>query len=850
MPLWLVEIQGIITLTDYLTAQDVFSKGELAPSMYARITTVPYFKGLKTATNVLPIPQGGARKRFGTLYQNTLSQVDYTKIRPFRFHYLNECVYQIIFYDDAIDIWLEGNLIATVSSSEIVEEYLSILDTTVLENRLRATVGYISPKDLSRAPDSANVIMAFGADTLMATNAITEGWILPARFTTTGTLPTSEPQLKLNRTYFIKVFAANTFAVYDNVDDARNDVRRYTFTTIGTGTNNLLVQNTWSFSAVTFRNLPVMDFDGGYDAITFTPGATSGSTTLTASAGIFTAAHVGGLFAGAGATARITGYTSNVLVNIDVTEDFPSTNPIPGRVSVLAEPAWSDDRGWPRVCSSFQNRAFFANTELVPNGVWGSVINDYEDFDDSNLDDDMAISWQPTSDTVNYIKFLTPFRTLLAHTNTGVYSTPMTIEVAITPRNFFLTLQDNTPTASIQPVTIDNQVIVLSGRDVHSLEFENAQQAFLPSLVSAINEHLIKSDAVDIKPFKDRQTAGGSYVFLTNLDGTMAMYQTLVTENVSGWTPANLYQSFGDAKFRYIMTSHDGRCWFINERELTTQQAAVLIDGSLPASNLLQATGLVQNNDTPTPIAFTTSDTLPQTSPQIVTGKIYWAKNPIGPFFSIYATQEDALNGTNVFTIVDHGIASQVITFTLSTKLVLEELSYDVKTDCTITKSETTPFTSIDDLTVFNAQIATIKADGKRFDDTPIISNTTDVKIMGDLTEVSQSEVGFPIQLRVIPMPLSISMGQTIQTSNLTSSKHIKYADLIFYNTWGGKVNRQNISLTKLEQFQFGAPEGQMGIMRVSIMSGWDDFATVPFEITHDDPYDFNLLGIFYKADV
>ena len=43
-----------------LWSQDIFSKGELSPFMYARATVNEYNNGLKTAQNVLTYPTGAA----------------------------------------------------------------------------------------------------------------------------------------------------------------------------------------------------------------------------------------------------------------------------------------------------------------------------------------------------------------------------------------------------------------------------------------------------------------------------------------------------------------------------------------------------------------------------------------------------------------------------------------------------------------------------------------------------------------------------------------------------------------------------------------------------------------------
>ena len=56
-----------------LWSQDNFSKGELSPYMYGRVTVNEYNNGLKQAKNVLTYPTGAAGKRFGTLFQSVLS---------------------------------------------------------------------------------------------------------------------------------------------------------------------------------------------------------------------------------------------------------------------------------------------------------------------------------------------------------------------------------------------------------------------------------------------------------------------------------------------------------------------------------------------------------------------------------------------------------------------------------------------------------------------------------------------------------------------------------------------------------------------------------------------------------
>jgi len=92
-----------------LWSQDIFSRGELSPFMYARCTVNEYNSGLKTAQNVENYPTGAAGKRFGTLFQAILSGLtSFDQLYFQTFQYLNECVYQLVFTPLKIAIYLEG----------------------------------------------------------------------------------------------------------------------------------------------------------------------------------------------------------------------------------------------------------------------------------------------------------------------------------------------------------------------------------------------------------------------------------------------------------------------------------------------------------------------------------------------------------------------------------------------------------------------------------------------------------------------------------------------------------------------------------------------------------------------
>src|SRR5690606_29637317 len=107
---------------------------------------------------------------------------------------------------------------------------------------------------------------------------------------------TTTPQIHANRTYFIRFITTTSFSIYTTAQDAALDVNAYVVASAGT-TTNVIIQNTWAFSDVTFRNLPQFDFSGGYDTSAFTPAATTGyGIIITRSSGTFnfTSKYVGG----------------------------------------------------------------------------------------------------------------------------------------------------------------------------------------------------------------------------------------------------------------------------------------------------------------------------------------------------------------------------------------------------------------------------------------------------------------------------------------------------------------------------------------------------------------------------
>lgn len=837
-------------------SQDIFSKGELSPLMYSRVTVSAYYNGLKKAKNAITYPQGATGKRFGTIYLAEIPTVtNYLQMFFESFQYLNECTYVLVFIPDNILIYLEGILVFTVTSTGIVASVIQLIDSTVLSSRFRVTTGLTIPHDLIRKPNSANVITTVntGSNTISVTTPMVAGLVLPAQFTTSGSFPSTTPVLRAGKTYFIKTVTTTTFKIYSTAENAVADEGAFTVANAGTPTSNLVTLNAWTFPAIIIQNYPVYDFspeDGlNYTTSTYTMAAVTGfNIQVTATVGTpFLAAMVGGMFAGNGGSSRIKTVDSSTVIHVDIVQDFAasSTTGIPGTLVILAEPAWSDARSWPQKCSSFQNRAVFGGTDLLPNGLWLSVTNSYNDFYDLEADDDFAISYFPSSDNVNVIKFIVPYRSLTIHTNTGIYSTPLSNEQAVTPSNFSMALQDSTPATSIQPRAIDNQIIILSGNDVHSMLWDGFNSSYTSTIASIANEHLIRSPH-DEAAYVDLNKAGSRYMFIINDDGTMVIFQTLISENVQGFTPATLEQSYGNAYFRWATSSSDGKAWFITEREIASAVSAVPLQYSNEA--VITATGSNFPLTGFEACLFTTTAQLPLSTPQLELNTYYWGVGINVNQFSVYLTQAEALTQENPVIINTWRGAAFVQRWPLVSKFYLEQLSFEVFVDCA-GLYDGTATNSIPGQPRFNAQDIKINGDGFGFDDT-VVDGTVTIEAHGALTDVSVANYGFPINWEIQPLQVSPIGPGGPKASQIAFPQHIRYASFMFTDTIGGYINGTPIQLQSLEQIVPGEPPLPLsGVYEQGFMLGWNDVNKYPITITHSEPFDIKLIGIFYQIE-
>lgn len=847
-------------------SQDVFSKGELSPLLYSRVTVDGYYKALRLARNTITYPQGAVGKRFGSKRIQELSigsdflNTKYLRIASWT--YLNQGTYILVFNPTVIDIFFQDKRIYSLAVSGYYHpNEIKTMDYSVLDNKFRIGTGRLQPKDIVRDKLTTVTVTSFTTNTLttsVAASPVQTGFVQPVEFPTDA--PTSVDTLSKNIVYYAYFVTSTTFELYFSPDDASARINKISFTSIaGTIDVNVLGKFNLVDMNIPLYAYPQYDFgDYSYNTKTFKLGAKTGATTLTASSALFDNSFIGGSFIygsgvafiksiGAG-TQPVT--VANVIIKSSFDDDIVGANSVLGEDAVLLKRAWSNEKGWPKVFGSYQSRALCASTKSLPNGFWASSVKDYTYFNDTFTDDADPIGYYPASNMSSQINYIAAYRSLCVFTSNGVYSTPLSQNNAITPSNFALLLQEQTNATSAYPVGLDNRIVFVSGNDINLMDWDGLNNAYNTNIASIMSDHLIDSP-VDQDVYVDLNKAGSRYCFIVNQDGTLVIFQSLSSEEVLGFTLSSAAQSYGNAYYRQVATTNDGHAYFIMERQRAYDSTLVIALNPL-IGDVWNATGinLAQYNSPFVAVKLSPLANLPITQPVQVNATNYYYAVPIDAnSFKLYATTSDAIAQTDPITIIFiSGGACTVTPWPLLTEFVLEKMDQETKLD-SYTHYQGAPDTSMVVGAHLNAQELSAWADGYEFKG-QVYSSTFQFKEHGQVRSVSDAYVGFKITSSIEPLPLSLPGAAGFKQSSLVFPTHIRVAIFTFVDTIGGTINGTPIQMQNfIENAPGFPPSPQTGAFQMSIMGGWNEYKSSSIRFEHDNPYDFKLTGIFYRVE-
>ena len=471
--------------------QTSFAAGMLDPALESRTDLEVYFAGALNLENVINLPQGGVRRRPGLEYLATL-QSQTTRILPFIFN--TEQRYIVAMSSARLDVYdaedgsvITSNIAAPWTISQPLDvDYAQTGDVMIIVHPDHA------PRRLVRASDGTFSLAVQTLDFV--------------------------PQFDFNDT---------------DSPTAVSEVQEIVFDTEVLGGDEYRLElNGLETDTIRFSEIDAENHDRIEKALLDLPNTgTDGITVTTISTGVSYEIT----FAGASANnwelmaGRLVYTQSSAADVITITRDTAGT--------ARTENVWSADRGWPRTVSFHESRLWFGGSKSRPDTLWGSRVGQFFNFDTYRSRDDDAIQVTLATAQVNVIQGITSGRALQVFTTGGEFAVPQPSGAPITPETVSFRKQTGFGSARLKPIVIDGATLFMDRsltalREFVFAETEDAYSApplnlRVPSLFNSPIE-MAASTSADVN--------AANYVYVVMKDGTMAVLNTLRSEQITAWS--------------------------------------------------------------------------------------------------------------------------------------------------------------------------------------------------------------------------------------------------------------------------------------------------------------------------
>lgn len=839
-----------------------FTQGELDPRFLAEADYDGYRKAGRKARNVICLPQGGVQRRFGTIFEQELS--------------------------DGLNPITDPALVRLIEFESTVDDF-DIFIRTDWTGQVAFDVYFTDP--INGPTNSAHLLAPVGTYTDDMIREIR--WVIDYERIILLHHDVRPYELRMTTPY---VWALNpiTFQFFPTYDFTPQDNP---------------------------ASLPTPNNPYTADNVTFTPNATN-ATTVTANIAVYTSNHVGGLYIGNSGVFRITGINGAGTVATGYTlEDFANTTAIRGDLSALYERMWNDGaaiaavpgpgnapagivRGWPSRGCFYQSRLVLANSPSLPAVAAASVVKEYFNFDDSSATPSDAWEVESNITGIDQIQDLVANKSLTVITNKGTSATTILLNDPTTPSNVFLQTQGTEPSRDMDATILDNQILFAdrAGNTIWSMTYDIPDTGYSVYNASVLSTHLIRNPQwADIY---DPPEVDGRYLLMINEDGTMAMLNSIADQNIRAWTLAQTTGSFidvssisnttkvlvrrkvgtgvlieGDISAAYNVTgganvSEADDDTFIVFRNITAEildNAGVavmgsnfdylLLGGEIPFTAASFAFGFVAQQDLGLTFEFLTdtgvweefTPTADTTIGFTQDGDIIWTYEDVSNWKAQPIIQTNKIYGDypNYYWIRIRRNNDAVLTemtiveilFNTQNRIYLETLSFNVYMDCKfVNKSDLNGF--VQNAFTLAGQNAFVFAD-----DYPLRTyyiNSDGEFDLGDNEGERDLIIGLDFTVNVTPMPVGIVMGNGW---HLYEPMHNVKMFIDFYESLGITVNGQG-----LPQFSPGLilsqdiPAPVTNYYDVPTFGGWDP--RFEFVISQSYPAPMTILGVSYTVEI
>lgn len=234
----------------------------------------------------------------------------------------------------------------------------------------------------------------------------------------------------------------------------------------------------------------------------------------------------------------ITGRTSISTVSGTTATGITAEMMVSGTSWEWQETAFSRRQGYPAACCLHESRLYFAGTELQPTTIWGSVIEDWNNFQEDTADD-AGFSRTLTTHYANRIQWLASQRRLFV----GCLYSEWVIgseynDNPISPTNFLARSYTSYGSANLPPLNIGGAVVFaqrLSNR-LRELTYMADSETYDAADLTRLAEHLLSPRGDDVKiTHLAWQENREPTLWCVRADGFLLSFTYIRAERINAW---------------------------------------------------------------------------------------------------------------------------------------------------------------------------------------------------------------------------------------------------------------------------------------------------------------------------
>lgn len=535
-----------------------FSAGELSPTLYTRTDIQQYANGAKTLKNVIPLVEGGVRKRPGTLYLS--EQVSAVRLIPFVVN--SSKTYVLVFKPNLVQVIDTSTMTSVV---DLVSPYTAdkINDIQYVQYRYEMYLTH----------EGVNV------HRLMCDSSFAN-WTLSEFIFTHAPTDSENARFPFRKG---KPSGKDIGAIVSFTLDAFN---------------------AW-VSTQSYLTGDVITYGGQYyvalrDNQNKQPNTNAQDWAVATGSAIngFTASDIGSFIEVNGGIIKITQYINANQVNGEILKKLDADILAIERSWGILPPAFNVTNGYPRCCTYYKQRLVLSNTKKAPNKIWFSTIGGNGNFLETTEDGD-AFSIVSASGLSNSILFLEAQRGVVCLTSGGEYMVDS--EGALTPT----TVNINEHSAyGAYPVTrperVGNELLFVQrgGERVRALTYRYEVDGLVSPEVSSLSSHIgeIHGGVNEISYMQEPE----SLVWLVLGDGKVASITFNRDQEVLAWAQHDFGGDVVSMCSAPTLLGSD-RTFMLVKRSGTTcleevsfsafvdsERTLVVADGSVDKPNLLE----------------------------------------------------------------------------------------------------------------------------------------------------------------------------------------------------------------------------------------------------------------------